>query len=88
MLDVTPSESFSMLRTILMLGLLVIAGMFAAGLIFSVLGGLVGLVIWVAILAVKVAIVGGLLYVGIRVFSPNTAQRLKSRWAETRIKQY
>jgi hypothetical protein len=77
-----------MLRAILMLGLLVILGMFAAGLVFNVLGGLVGLVIWVAVLAVKLLIVGGLLYFGIRVISPNTAQRLKDKWAETNVKQY
>lgn len=77
-----------MLRAILTLGVLVILGMFAAGLVFNVLGGLVGLVIWVAVLAVKVLIVGGLLYLGIRVLSPNTAQRLKDRWSETRIRQY
>lgn len=77
-----------MLRAILMLGLLVVLGMFAAGLVFNVVGGLVGLVVWAAVLAVKLLIVGGLLYLGIRVFSPNTAQRLKDRWSETRIKQY
>jgi hypothetical protein len=77
-----------MLRAILMLGLLVVLGMFAAGLVFNVLGGLVGLVFWVAILALKLLVVGGLIYFGIRVLSPNTAQRLKDRWAETRVKQY
>lgn len=77
-----------MLRAILMLGLLVVLGMFAAGLVFNVLGGLVGLVVWVAVLAVKLLVVGGILYFGVRVLSPNTAQRLKDRWAETRIKQY
>ncbi len=77
-----------MLRAILMLGLLVVLGMFAAGLVFNVLGGLVGLVFWVAILAVKLLVVGGILYFGVRVLSPNTAQRLKDRWAETRVKQY
>lgn len=77
-----------MLRAILMLGLLVVLGMFAAGLVFNVLGGLVGLVVWAAVLAVKLLVVGGLLYFGIRVLSPSTAQRLKDRWAETNIKQY
>jgi len=77
-----------MLRAILMLGLLVVLGMFAAGLVFNVLGGLVGLVFWVAVLAVKLLVVGGLLYFGIRVLSPNTAQRLKDRWAETKVRQY
>ncbi|MDQ6717025.1 MAG: hypothetical protein M3Z17_01620 [Gemmatimonadota bacterium] len=77
-----------MLRAILMLGLLVVLGMFAAGLVFNVLGGLVGLVVWVAVLAVKLLVVGGILYFGVRVLSPNTAQRLKDRWAETRVKQY
>lgn len=77
-----------MLRAILMLGFLVVLGMFAAGLVFNVLGGLVGLVIWAAILAVKLLVVGGILYLGVRVLSPNTAQRLKDTWAETRVKQY
>ena len=77
-----------MLRAILMLGLLVVLGMFAAGLVFNVLGGLVGLVIWVAVLAVKLLVVGGILYFGVRVLSPNTAQRLKDTWAETRVKHY
>jgi hypothetical protein len=77
-----------MLRAILMLGLLVVLGMFAAGLVFNVLGGLIGLVIWVAVLAIKLLVVGGILYLGVRVVSPNTAQRLKERWAETRVRQY
>ena len=77
-----------MVRAILMLGLLVVLGMFAAGLVFNVLGGLVGLAIWAVVLAVKLSIVGGLVYFGIRVLSPSTAQRLKDRWSETRIKQY
>ncbi len=77
-----------MLRSILMLGLLVIAGMFAAGLVFNVLGGLVGLVIWACILAVKVLIVGGLLYLGLRIVSPGTAQRLKDRWSGTSVTHY
>jgi hypothetical protein len=77
-----------MLRSILTLGVLVIVGMFAAGLLFNVLGGLLGLVFWVAILAIKVAIVGGLLYFGLRVLSPGTAARLKDRWAETGVRRY
>ena len=77
-----------MLRSILMLGVLVILGIFAAGLVMNVLGGVLGLVVWVCILAVKVAIVGGLLYLGIRVLSPGTAQRLKERWAETGVRRY
>ena len=77
-----------MLRAILMLGLLVVLGMFAAGLVFNVLGGLVGLVIWVAVLAIKLAVVGGILYFGVRILSPNTAQRLKDTWAETRVNRY
>jgi hypothetical protein len=77
-----------MLRAILMLGLLVVLGMFAAGLVFNVLGGLVGLVIWAAVLAVKLLVVGGILYLGVRVLSPGTAQRLKDRWAETNVNRY
>jgi hypothetical protein len=77
-----------MLRSILTLGVLVIVGMFAAGLLFNVLGGLLGLVFWVAILAIKVAFVGALLYFGLKVLSPGTAARLKDRWAETGVRRY
>ena len=69
-----------MLRSILMLGFLVVVGMFAAGLVFNVLGGILGLVIWVCIVAVKLLIVGGLLYLGVRIVSPGTTQRLKERF--------
>jgi hypothetical protein len=38
--------------------------------------------------ALKVVIVGGLLYFGIRVLSPGTAQRLREKFAGTRLTRY
>jgi hypothetical protein len=39
-------------------------------------------------LALKVVIVGGLLYFGIRVLSPGTAARIRERFAGTRLTRY
>ena len=39
-------------------------------------------------LALKVVIVGGLLYFGIRVLSPGTAERIRDRFAGTRLTRY
>jgi hypothetical protein len=71
----------SMLRTIFMIGLFAIAGLFVLRLVFglfgvvlSIFGGLLGL-------AIKVAIVGALIYLVIRIFSPETARRLRERWS-------
>jgi hypothetical protein len=39
-------------------------------------------------LALKVLIVGGLLYFGIRVLAPGTAARLRDRFSGTRLTRY
>jgi hypothetical protein len=77
-----------MLRAIFMIGLFALLGMFAIGMVFKLFGGILGLTIWLVALTLKVAIVGGLLYFGIRVLSPGTAARLKERFAGTRLTRY
>ena len=70
-----------MLRTIFMLGLFALAGLFVLKLFFGVFGGLLGLFAGLLGLAIKIAIVGGLIYLVIRIFSPDTAQRLREKWS-------
>ncbi|HET6761054.1 MAG TPA: hypothetical protein VFH13_03090 [Gemmatimonadaceae bacterium] len=77
-----------MLRAIFMIGLFAMLGLFAVGMVFKLFGGIIGLTLFIVALAVKVLIVGGLLYLGIRVLSPGTAERIRDRFAGTRLTRY
>ena len=77
-----------MLRAIFMIGLFAMLGLFAVGMVFNLLGGVVGLTFFLVGLALKVLIVGGLLYFGIRVLSPGTAERIREKFAGTRLTRY
>lgn len=77
-----------MLRAIFMIGLFAMLGLFAVGMVFKLFGGIIGLTLFIVALAVKVLIVGGLLYFGIRVLSPGTAERIRDRFAGTRLTRY
>jgi hypothetical protein len=70
-----------MLRTIFMIGLFAIAGLFVLRLVFGLFGVLLGIFGGLLGLAIKVAIVGALVYLVIRIFSPDTARRLRERWS-------
>ncbi|HEX6051557.1 MAG: hypothetical protein K0S86_2388 [Geminicoccaceae bacterium] len=70
-----------MLRTIFMIGLFALAGLFVLKAFFGILPGLLGFIAWLVMLAVKIAIVGGLIYLVIRIFSPDTARRLREKWS-------
>ena len=70
-----------MLRTIFMIGLFALAGLFVLKFFFGILPGILGLIAFVFFLAVKIAIVGGLSYLAIRSFSPDTARRLREKWS-------
>ena len=67
-----------MLRTLFTIGLIALAGLVALKLVFGLLGPLVGLLLLLLGLAVKVALVGAVFYVVLRVVSPSTAERLTS----------
>jgi len=69
-----------MLRTIFSIGVFALVGLFLLSLIFNILGALVGLAWWALVLAIKIAIVGFVVYLVIRVVSPNTARKLRERW--------
>jgi hypothetical protein len=72
-----------MLRTIFMIGLFAIAGLFVLKLVFGLFGVLLGIFGGLLGLAIKVAIVGALVYLVIRIFSPETARRLREKWSGT-----
>jgi hypothetical protein len=72
-----------MLRTVLTIGLFALLGLFALKLVFGILPVLLGIVWMFLVLAVKIAIFGAVVYFVIRIVSPDTARRLRSRWSGT-----
>lgn len=70
-----------MFRTILMTGIMVMAGVFALGFVFRIFGGLIALTFMLLGFAIKALIVGGIVYLVIRLVSPETARRLRERWS-------
>lgn len=70
-----------MLRTIFMIGLFALLGLFALNLVFGIFKVLFGILLVLMWWAVKIAIVGLLIYFVIRLVSPETASRLRSRWS-------
>ena len=73
-----------MLRTIFSIGLFVVLGVFALSFLFNILGGLIGIAMWLLLNALKVAAIGLVVYFIIRVVSPDTARRLRERFNGTR----
>lgn len=69
-----------MLRTVFTIGLFALLGLFALKLAFGVFGALFALLIWLLILAIKIALVGGVIYLILCVVSPTTARRMRERW--------
>ena len=72
-----------MLRTILMIGLFALGGLFLLKLFFGILPFFFGVLFTLLGLAVKIAIFGALIYLVVRVVSPDTARRLRERWSGT-----
>ena len=70
-----------MLRTIFMIGLFAVAGLFVLRLVFGLFGVLLGIFGGLLGLAIKVAIIGAVIYLLIRIFSPETARRLREKWS-------
>ncbi len=74
-----------MIKTLLMTGVLVMLGIFALGFVFSIFGTLIGLTFFLLGFAIKALIVGAVVYFGIRIVSPDTARRLREKWADTKV---
>ena len=70
-----------MFRTIFSIGLFAVLGLIALKFIFGIFGVAVGLFVWLLFAALKVALVGLLIYFVIRIVSPQTAQRLREKWS-------
>ena len=70
-----------MLRTIFSIGLFAILGLIALKFIFGILGFAVGLFMMLLVLAIKIALVLLVIYLIIRIVSPDTARRLRERWS-------
>ncbi len=72
-----------MFRTIFMIGVFAILGLFVLRIAFGLFGALFGILLALIYLAVKIAIVGVIVYLVIRIVSPATARRLRERWSGT-----
>jgi hypothetical protein len=70
-----------MLRTIFMIGLVAIGGLFLLKIAFGILGVFFAILIGLLKAAMFIALVGAVLYLIIRIVSPGTAQRLRERWS-------
>lgn len=68
-----------MLRTLFTVGLISLAGLVALKLVFGLLGPLVGLLFFLLAVALKVVLVGALIYFVIRVVSPDTAEKIEAK---------
>lgn len=67
-----------MLRLIFAVGLIALLGLFALKLVFGLLGPLVALLLTLVGLALRVLLVGALIYFVIRLVSPATAARIEA----------
>ena len=74
-------ETPGMLRTIFSIGLFAILGLVALKFLFGILGVAVGLFLWLLVAAIKVGLVLLVVYFIIRIVSPETARKLRERWA-------
>jgi hypothetical protein len=64
-----------------MIGLFAVLGLIALRFVFGILPGIIGLFVWLAFFALKIAVIGLIIYLVIRVVSPDTARRLREKWA-------
>jgi hypothetical protein len=69
-----------MLRTIFTIGILALVGLFALKLVFGILGGLFALFFGLLGLAIPVLILGGIIYVVMLVFAPETARGMREKF--------
>jgi hypothetical protein len=66
-----------MLRTLFTVGIVALLGLVALKLVFGLLGPLVALLFWLVGLALKVLLIGAVVYFVIRIASPATAERIE-----------
>ena len=66
-----------MLRTLFTVGIVALLGLVALKLVFGLLGPLVSLLFWLVGLALKVLLLGAVVYFVLRIISPATAERIE-----------
>ena len=67
-----------MLRTVFTIGLFAVLGLFALRLVFGILPFLFGILAGLIWFAIKIAIIGLIIYAVIRIFSPDTAKKMRN----------
>ena len=70
-----------MLRTIFMIGLFALLGLFALKVAFGLFGFLFAILLTLLVWGIKIAIVGLIIYFVIRIVSPDTASKFRSKWS-------
>lgn len=70
-----------MLRTLFMIGLMALVGLFVLKIFFGVFAGLLAVFFILAAFALKVLIVGAIAYFIVRIVSPGTARSLTDRFS-------
>ena len=70
-----------MLRTLFMIGVMAILGLFVMKLVFGILGGVFLIFFGLAFLAFKIVLIGAVAYVVLAVVSPRSAKRLRERFS-------
>jgi len=70
-----------MFRTFLTVGVFFLVGLFILKLFFGIFGGLLMVLLWLAFMALKIAIIGAIVYFVVRIVSPDTARRWRERWS-------
>ncbi|MDP1891904.1 MAG: hypothetical protein Q8K55_13505 [Gemmatimonadaceae bacterium] len=69
-----------MLRTIFGIGALALIGLFALKVFFGLFGVLFGIFFILLGWAVRIAIVGGIIYLVLRLFMPDTARKIEEKF--------
>lgn len=69
-----------MFRTLFTIGALAIGGLFVLKLVTGLFGGLFGMLFWLLGVALRILIIGALVYFVVRVFSPETARRWEQKF--------
>ena len=67
-----------MIRTVFTIGLFAVLGLFALRLVFGILPFLFALLFGLVGWAIKILIIGLIIYVVIRIFSPDTAAKMRN----------
>ena len=74
-----------MLRTIFLTGLFAVLGFMLLSFVFKIAVGLFAMIIGLLFIALKIAAIGFVLWLIVRIFAPDTARRMKERWSGSSI---